>query len=163
MKKESIEEDFLEAIETICSLSNLDSTTSKIISNIVISPVPLSIEELSQKTGLSISSIFNKLKLLENLGIVKRTKKVGSKRFYFHIERFNEDAFKSQLEHIEKKIELAKESMEQIKRKYGNKKLNNEDAERLKIAERFLTFSLKAEKAIKEAKKVLENDSKRSN
>lgn len=157
-KESKVERDFVKAIEEIGKLSNLDSLSSKILGYIIISPKPISMEKIGQKTGYSIASIYNKVNVMEKFGIIKRTKKPGSKKIYFSTNALNGELLKEQIETMDKKMALSKESMEHIKEKYKNKKLNKEDKERFEIVKDFLCYSEKAEKVIKKARKIIENE-----
>lgn len=44
---------------------------------------PLSLGEIAERTGYSLSHVSTALKLLENIGLVKRIKKPGDKKAYY--------------------------------------------------------------------------------
>ncbi len=153
-----LEKDFVEVIEEIGEISNLDSLSSKILGYIIISQKPISMDEISQKTGYSIASIFNKANIMERFGVIKRMKKPGSKKIYFFTEVLDGELLKEQIQLMDKKITLGKEGMERIKEKYKNKKLSKEDLKRMEKVKSFLDYSNKAEKVIKKARKIIENE-----
>lgn len=86
----TLEKDFIEYWQQIGRMSGLDSISSTIIGTLFLED-DLSLDELAEKTGYSLSSISNKIKFLETIGIIQRFKKPGSKKVYAKIEK---DMFK---------------------------------------------------------------------
>ncbi len=54
---------------------------------LIFSNTPMGLDEISKRSGYSKSSISQSIKLLENIGNVKRTKVPGSKKILFEAER----------------------------------------------------------------------------
>ncbi|KPU64100.1 MarR family transcriptional regulator [Thermococcus sp. EP1] len=63
---------------------------------------PLSLGEIAERTGYSLSHVSTALKLLENLGLVKRIKKPGDKRAYYtaikNIREWRKEAYYKKIE-----------------------------------------------------------------
>ena len=57
---------------------------------LIFSDKPLGLDEIAKCSGYSKSSISQSIKLLENIGNVKRTKVPGSKKVLFEAERSEE-------------------------------------------------------------------------
>lgn len=63
---------------------------------------PLSLGEIARKTGYSLSHVSTALKLLENIGLVKRIKKPGDKKAYYtaikNIREWRKEAYYRKIE-----------------------------------------------------------------
>ncbi|NJD98663.1 MarR family transcriptional regulator [Thermococcus sp. LS1] len=63
---------------------------------------PMSLREIAEKTGYSLSHVSTALKLLENIGLVKRIKKPGDKKAYFkaikNIREWRREAYYRKIE-----------------------------------------------------------------
>lgn len=65
----------------------LDELSSKLFAILHTEAEPLTLEELSVKTGYSFSAVSAAMKLLSGVNLVDKTKKAGSKKLYFSIKR----------------------------------------------------------------------------
>lgn len=134
----------------------LDNLTAKLLTALYFSPRELSMEELAKKTGYSLSSVSNKLRVLGEV-FVQRIKKPGTKKVFYYMEK---DIIKVN----QKKIKTAHErQIHQIKRlipcilgKYKNAKLSEEEKEIMKIAKDYHRQALMLEKILEELEKYLE-------
>ena len=77
----------------------LDNLSAKLSSILYLEPIEISIEELAKRTGYSLASISNKMKILESFGMVRRVKNPGSKKLYYYMEK---DLVKLTRMHFEK-------------------------------------------------------------
>jgi len=60
-----------------------DTLTSKLFTMLFMEPKEISMNELAEKTGYSLSGTSSKLKVLEGIGMIQKIKKPGSKKLYF--------------------------------------------------------------------------------
>lgn len=124
--------------EKFCMVSSkgygFDNLTAKIFSIIYLEPKEIALEEIAKRTGYSLASVSNKMKLLTPMGIAQRIKKPGSKKVYFYMEK---DAIKLGKQFFENayvsEIIPAKEMMPNIIEKFKDKKLSKIDKEKLSI------------------------------
>jgi len=65
----------------------LDELSSKLLAILHSEPDPLTLEELSAITGYSFSAVSAAMKLLTGITLVEKTKKAGSKKLYFSVQR----------------------------------------------------------------------------
>ena len=65
----------------------LDELSSKLLAILHSEPDPLTLEELSTMTGYSFSAVSAAMKLLTGITLVEKTKKAGSKKLYFSIQK----------------------------------------------------------------------------
>jgi DNA-binding transcriptional regulator GbsR (MarR family) len=64
-----------------------DELSSRLIAILYSEPDPLTLEELSAITGYSFSAVSATMKLLSGIKVVEKTKKAGSKKLYFSVQR----------------------------------------------------------------------------
>lgn len=137
---------------------NLGPITTKIVSLLYLQPNEVAMEDISKKTGYSLASISNKMKFLENAGMVERVKKPGSKKVFFYMEK---NILKININKFEKiiinYIEPAKNSLPELISKYKKKAKTNIDKEKLKIIEDYYNQLIEFEKLINKWRKDLEN------
>lgn len=81
----------------------LEDLPSKLIGILYSEPKPLTLKELSTKTNYSFSAVSASMKFLVNIHIVETTKRGGSKKLYFLVQR---DMMKVTLNQIKSKNEL---------------------------------------------------------
>ena len=65
----------------------LDELSSRLLAILYSEPDALTLEELAEITGYSFSAVSSSMKLLSGVGLVDKTKKAGSKKLYFSIQR----------------------------------------------------------------------------
>ncbi|WP_094227513.1 GbsR/MarR family transcriptional regulator [Methanolobus psychrotolerans] len=81
----------------------LDELSSKLFATLYSHPDLLTLEELSEKTGYSFSAVSAAMKKLADLHLVEKTKKAGSKKLYFSIQK---DMLKLTLDQVKYTNEL---------------------------------------------------------
>ncbi|WP_175059988.1 GbsR/MarR family transcriptional regulator [Thermococcus sp. 2319x1] len=129
---------------------------------------PLSLGEIAERTGYSLSHVSTALKLLENIGLVKRLKKPRDKRAYYkainNIREWRKEAYYKK---IEEDVRQTRENLLKALKEVENDK--SEEAEKIRqriefalqrneIAEKILNIFLKHEdeKALKALLECLE-------
>ncbi|RLF77583.1 GbsR/MarR family transcriptional regulator [Thermococci archaeon] len=99
---------------------------------------PLSLGKIAERTGYSLSHVSTALKLLENIGLVKRIKKPGDKRAYYtaikNIREWRKEAYYKK---IEEDVRQTRKSLLKALEAIGD----DESEEAVKIKER-IEFSL---------------------
>lgn len=65
----------------------IDELSSRLIAILYSEPDPVTLEELSEITGYSFSAVSATMKMLSGLKLAERTKKPGSKKLYFSVQR----------------------------------------------------------------------------
>lgn len=122
----------------IYRLYGLDNLSAKIISILYFEPHELSMEELAERTGYSLSSVSLKMGSLENIWGVKRKKKQGSRKAYFYMEK---DIGKLMMETFMKAYEtesrITKKYLPPIIEEYRGKALTEYETEKLSILENY--------------------------
>jgi DNA-binding transcriptional regulator GbsR (MarR family) len=84
---ESVKKEFENLVYQGVRSYGIDELSSKLFAILNTEPGPLTLEELSAKTGYSFSAVSAAMKLLSGVNLVDKTKKAGSKKLYFSIQR----------------------------------------------------------------------------
>lgn len=65
----------------------MDDLASSLFALLFISPEPLAIEDLARETGYSLASVSIKARMLEQMGVITRMKRPGSRKLYLYAEK----------------------------------------------------------------------------
>jgi len=87
MVKNKLKKEFEVIISSIIKGKGLDEISSKLFALLYTSTKELTLEDLSKKTNYSKSGVCTAMKLLESTGFVQKSKKAGSKKIYFFMEK----------------------------------------------------------------------------
>ncbi|MFQ6136994.1 MAG: GbsR/MarR family transcriptional regulator [Candidatus Hydrothermarchaeales archaeon] len=90
MSEEELKKIRSEIIDDLAKVSErwgLSGVLGRIYGTLIFSNEAVGLDEISKRSGYSVSSISQNIRLLENIGNVKRTKKPGSKKVLFEAER----------------------------------------------------------------------------
>lgn len=128
----SPKDEFIELISDINRFKGLDELTSKIIAILYAEPKEISLEEISKRTGYSLSSISTSMKMLEGPGFAKRIKKPGSRKVYFYVQKDLIGLFIDAMKKSERIIGMAKRRVPSIVEGYKSRKTKSAQEE-LKI------------------------------
>lgn len=158
---EALEKDFIDLYRDLGKMKGWDDLTSRIIGILYLSPDPISMEELAKKTGYSLASISNKMKLLEPLGFITRRCKPGSKKCYFY---FQKDFYKIMKDQFIKAqtvgFHMVVERVDVILDTHQDKVKSAEDKKRIKIIRDYRDQILRFEKTVKKIIDAIEKDEK---
>lgn len=83
----SPKEEFREVVYESCKSLGLEDFSSRLLSVLQSEPKEISLGELSEMTGYSLSGLSTTLKALEQRGLVKRFKKPGSRKVYVMMDK----------------------------------------------------------------------------
>jgi len=135
---ESIEKEFIDFYIKVGKTWGMDILSSKLLGILYLDPKEISIEELAKKTGYSLASISNKMRFLENFGMITRIKKPGSRKVYYYMEK---DAIKLAKMHFEKiyeaEIKPAKKVIPELLDKFKNIDLNKDERKKYEIIKNY--------------------------
>lgn len=157
MKIDEMDKEFIEFYQTASRVQGADPSLGTILAVLYLEPEEISMEELAEKTGYSLASICNKLKMFEPAGFVKRIRKPGTKKIFFRAEKNVLEIMKKGLTMKQNLvINLAKERIPRIVNKYKKTKLSEKQKKKLRIIEGYYKEMLKFEVFIKEMLKKLD-------
>ena len=80
---EDLDEEVIEFFTNMGKAFGWDELPSKVVAVLHLETEPMPMEEIAKKTGYSLSSISNVMKMLEGFGMVNRVKKPNSRKAYF--------------------------------------------------------------------------------
>jgi DNA-binding transcriptional regulator GbsR (MarR family) len=157
-KTTNLEQDIREFGTGLFESLGMDNLTAQLLATLYLSPREMSMEELSQKTGYSLSSVSNKLSRLEAMW-VQHIKKPGTKKVFYYMEkdlvRINQRKIKAVHEHHIRQI---KTFIPSLMEKYKNASLTKEEEEMMKNAREYYNQALRLEKILEEFGKYLEKE-----
>ncbi len=143
---ETIDQQFIEFYQSIGKSQGFnDNLLTTIMAILFLEPKDIAMDELATKTGYSLASISNKVKMLEATGFVKRTSKPGTRKVFLYAEKDFLKVFKQALiKEQENVITFAKTRLPEI-----IKQNKSADKQKTKMIENYYDQMLKLEKAIK--------------
>lgn len=146
---DSCEKEFVDMYKKIGRLSGIDDLSATIFGMLYIAPEDVSMDELSKKTGYSLASISNKIKMLEIHGFITRKNKPGTRKTYLYVEKELVEPFKKMVvTKQENQLKLIRERMPDIINKCKKKAKSAEEKAKLKIMENYLEQALKLDKIL---------------
>ena len=156
-------DDFVNLMMQNMMIQGFDSISSKIVAELFIEPREISLEELSQKTGYSLSAVSTAMKGLNNFHVVNRIKKPGSRKVFFYLDKNIISAGTQILKtKYEKVLVPSKKALPEILEKYEFGDSENSEEE-MEIVRKYYLQVQKTEKIIKnflDAMDELENELK---
>lgn len=157
MKVAPFEQEFTDFFVRTMKSFGLDTLSAKIVSILFIEPDEVSMEELAKRTGYSLSSLCNKLHMLETAGQVRRRKHPGTKRVFYYMEK---DLIKLLEGKLKTMIELylnpALEAVPRITERYKNTNLSGDDRKKMAILINYQKQLVKMKKMTHQMTKYLE-------
>ena len=137
-----------EAIEFLYSLDmeGMDETGKAIFYNLYLEPGEIPMEELAKKTGYSLATICNKIKFLEHTGLLKKTRKPGTRKVFVYMEKnFLESTKRHFISQHEPFIRTIKEKLPSLIAKYKSKVRSDDDKNKIKLLENLYKQAIKLE------------------
>ena len=161
--EQTIDKEFIEIFKEISLHQGFDHLMSEIYGLIYISNEEISLDEVSKKTGYSLASISNKVKFMENVGLITRFTKPGSRKIYLSVEKnilkLSRDNLINQKT---KSLQIAKQSLPNLIEKYKKKSLSKNEKDKLNLIENYYDQLLISEKLIdniiKDFDKILDGE-----
>ena len=119
-------------------MAGLDPVSSKVIALVYISPEDMAMDEIGKATGYSPASISLKVTMLAQFGIISKTRKPNSKKYYVHMEK---NLIDSTIDHLVKKqqnqLSYAKSELPGILEKFRERAKTDDDKKKLLVVEEY--------------------------
>ena len=80
-------EEVIEFVSELQKMKGCDELPSKIIGMLFIEDKEISMEQLAERTGYSLSAVSTTMKILIKSPAIKKLRKPGSKKLYFYMEK----------------------------------------------------------------------------
>ena len=157
MPLEGIDREFIDFYQTIGRIQGIqDTCLTSIMAILYLEPEEISMDKLAKKTGYSLASMSNKIKILEIVGFLKRVKKPGSKKIFLKTDKNLLNIWKKAVwaKH-ETVIRTSKEKIPKIIEKYKSRKLNEKQKQKFKLLENYYGQMMKIEKMLNEIIKII--------
>jgi HTH-type transcriptional regulator, osmoprotectant uptake regulator len=148
------EKEFIDFEADVGKSTGQDPLASKLFMMLFLEPGELSMEELAEKTGYSLASIHNKMKILERVGHVKKIRKPGTKKVFYHMEKDMIKTFSEMMEstyHL--RLKPTMEFLPQLIEKYKGAKLTEKERQKMEIIKRYYSQLAKVEKVMEKLHK----------
>ena len=153
-----LEKEFSDFFSILLKSYSLEDLPAKVMSVLYLEPKEIAMEDIARETGYSLASICTTMKFLENLGMVKRIRKPGTRKAFFYMEkdlfRLNIQKLKASHEHI---VQPAKSILPNIIKKYKQKAKDEESKKKLQIIQNYYKQVLEFEVIIDKWTKDLES------
>ena len=148
-KKESLDEEFINLYRDLGKSKGWDDLTSRIIAILYLEPEPVSMEGLATKTGYSLASISNKMKMLEPIGFIIRRCRPGSRKCYFTMEKDFVKIMKDQLLKGQKEtFKMVHSRVDSMIQKHEGHDRTEEQKKKLRIIKNYYNDVQKCEKIL---------------
>jgi DNA-binding transcriptional regulator GbsR (MarR family) len=85
-KLSQLKQDFTEGLSQISRFWGFPKGMGAIFAVLYISPIPLSLDEVVQQTGLTKGAISTEIRTLARMGLVHRSSKLGDRKDYYEAE-----------------------------------------------------------------------------
>ncbi len=145
------EREFRAFMEKMCQMAGLDPLSSKIIALVYISPEDVAMDEIAQATGYSLASISLKVTMLAQFGIISKTRKPNSKKYYVHMEKNFIDATIDQLVRKQQnQLSYAKSELPGILDKFRERAKTEDDKRKLLVVEEYYGQIMRFDSVVQE-------------
>ncbi len=155
-RMDDLEKEFTGFLSNMIKSYGLGDLPAKVIGVLYLEPQEISMEDITTKTGYSLASISNTMKILENTGVVQRIKKPGTKKVFFYMEK---NLAKLNIKKIaaihDNMIKSAKEMLPPIIDKYQHKAGDKKSKQKLKLIKDYYTQILQFEELLQDMTKKL--------
>ena len=127
--------DFMATLGRVYGFSDLQS---KAIALLYLEPDEISMEDIAEKTGYSLASISNTMKMLEAFGMIARRRKPKTKKVYFYMEKNLAKLNIMKLAAMRSNfLAPAKEILPALIKKYKNRVKDERSKKKVAIAENY--------------------------
>ncbi|MFW5745976.1 MAG: GbsR/MarR family transcriptional regulator [Nanoarchaeota archaeon] len=151
---DSIESGFLEFQSSIAGRMGVDNVMSTILALLYLEPDPIPMEQIAEKSGYSLASISNKAKMMQSMGLLKRTTQPGSRKLYLYMEKDISKILREQLlQSQEVMIETAKKELPVL---IAAAEERADQEQKIQLLKRYLQEMLRYERFIQEMLKTLD-------
>jgi DNA-binding transcriptional regulator GbsR (MarR family) len=145
-----LDQEFIDYFNTAGRSFACGDMPNTVIAILYIEPEPVAMEDIAKRTGYSLASISNMMKMLENMGFVQRIKKPKTRKAYFYMEK---DIVKQNKQRLvlayETCIKPSMEILPPLLKKYKNKARDEKAQRKYEIVEDYFRQMVEFEKILK--------------
>ena len=137
---EDLDGDVIEFFTNMGKAFGWDELPSKVVAVLHLETDPLAMEDIAKKTGYSLSSISNAMKMLEGFGLVTRVKKPNSRKaFFIHEKDLGKANRQKFMRAYEYGVKPAREFLPQIIKKYESRKQDEKTKKKIELLKMYNT------------------------
>ena len=142
----AFEKEFIDFEAEVGKNAGMDPLASRLFMILFLEPAELSMEELAGRTGYSLASIHNKMKLLEKVGHVKKLSKPGTKKVFYFMEKDMIKTFKGMMETLyRQRVQPTREFLPHLIEKYKSARLTDAERQKMEIIKKYYSQLVKVE------------------
>ncbi|MEA3514281.1 MAG: hypothetical protein U9R34_02310 [Nanoarchaeota archaeon] len=133
----TLDNEFISMYQDMCMMHGMDRALGSIVGILYIEPEPVAMEYIVKKTGYSLASISNKVKMLEQIGMISKTHKPGTKKIYLSVDK---DMSKTMIGMLTKKLaalNMVTSSIPEMLGKYKKKAKTEKDKKKVALVENY--------------------------
>lgn len=148
-----------EALDIFCQMFRsfgMKDMPLRVISTLYLEPEEMTMEQIARKTGYSLASVSNAMKLMENMGTIHRRRKPGSKKIYFYMEKSLVRLNIQKLSALQQFFKPMRHSISNLVDKYNDRAKEPRDRQRLDLIKDYNRQLGEFEKIMAKWKKDLE-------
>lgn len=132
--------EFVKFTQDMGEISGMDRVLSAIFAIVYVEPGEISLEEIAEKSGYSLSSVSVKVNMLESLGLVRKSRKPSMHKVFVYMEKDMGRLLREvMLEKQRRKFQFAKERLPQIIENYRKRASGENERKKLAIMENYYT------------------------
>ena len=128
-----LDDEFIAMYQKFTSMQGMDQLIGSIVAILYLSPKPVAMEDIAKKTGYSLASISNKVKMLEQVEMVSRVNKPGTRKIYLYIDKDLSKMMKGLFVKKLAALKMANDSVPKIIDKYKDKAKKPEEKEKIEL------------------------------
>lgn len=156
--EKSMESEFEEFAITVFHQWGIDTPTCRLFAILYLESNEVSIDDLAKRTGYSLASVSNKMRLLLGSHVIRRIKKPGSKKVYYYGEKNLKKIFGLKIDKaILTEVEPAKAIIPNMLKKYAKAKLSVDGKKKYSVINNYYKQILQFEKFLIKMKKEFES------
>jgi len=148
---DELDKKFVSFYQRVGKVQGMDNSLVSIFALLYLEPDELSLEDLAKKSGYSLASVSNKVRMLETSGFVSSSSKPGTRKVYVTMGKNILKLWKQHLILKQKGVlQLAKERIPEIIRESRPKVKTERERKKIKILEGYYKQMIKFEQLIQE-------------
>ena len=133
----TLDNEFISMYQDMCMMQGLDRALGSIVGILYIEPEPVAMEDIAKKTGYSLASISNKVKMLEQIGMISKTHKPGTKKIYLSVDKDISKVMEDMLTKKLAALNMVTSSIPEMLDKYKNKAKTEKDKKKIGLVENY--------------------------
>jgi len=153
---ENLEKDMHAFFKKMWLGKGFDELSSDILAILLTEPEEVGMDWIAEITGYSLASISNKAKMLNEIGIISKKSKPGTKKIYLYIEKDFFKLFKEAMTKAEEALRYSNKEAKTIIEEYKRKTKTKKETNQITNLVSFLEYMSKVEPILMELKKKLE-------